>query len=464
MIGFVLSETSLHFGQTALLAAMPSDLAQIVTVPSLQSDARVFGFLLASAVFSAILFGLAPAIHATRLDVAQATRGDFVADLRPTRLRNALVVAQITACAMLLICAGISLRASARMSKQDVGFATGGVLELDINDKYRPGILSRLAAHPAVQAIAAAESIPLNGMLRTAPMFAGEGTVRTSYNFVSPAFFQILEIPIRSGRNFTEEEARAGAAVAIISQNTALRFWPGQQVLGQTIRITPDPAVSAESKIRRFPEVRIIGVAADIVSCCLTIGRDPSLVYLPTSSTTAGSGLLVRVHGSSDRARQTLDRELLTVNPSAIDRIHTLETFRAAGVFPFRVAAAVCSVIVMLALLLAISGVYGVLSYSVSRRTREIGIRLAIGAPRRAVAGTVLMQSMRLAFIGSAAGSVLALGAWSVLASRLFFMKTFDSTAFFVGLLVPLASAAVAAYVPARRAARVDPATSLRYD
>lgn len=104
------------------------------------------------------------------------------------------------------------------------------------------------------------------------------------------------------------------------------------------------------------------------------------------------------------------------------------------------------------------------LSYSVSQRTREIGIRMAIGAPSRAVAGLVLMQSMRLAFIGGAAGSVLALGAWSVLASRLFFMTTFDGLAFVIGLLVPLASAAAAAYVPARRAARVDPAITLGYD
>jgi predicted permease len=463
-VGLVLSETSLHFGQTALLSAMPSDLAQIVTIPSLQSDARVFGFLLTSAIFSAILFGLAPAIQATRLDVAQATKGDFVADLRPARLRNTLVVAQITACVMLLTCAGLSVRASARMSRQELGFATRGILELDINEKFRPQILSRLAEAPALQASAAAQSIPMNGMLPTASMIAGSGTVRSSYNFVSPAFFQILNIPILSGRSFTQEEAQAGAAVAIISQNTALRFWPGQQALGQTIRITPDPAVSAASKVRRFPAVRIIGVAADIVSCCLIIGMDPSLVYLPTPSTAAGTSLLVRVNGSSDRARQTIDREFATISPGAIDQIHTLETFRAAGVFPFRVAAAVCTVIGALALLLSLSGVYGVLSYSVSQRTREIGIRMAIGAPRSAVAGLVLTQSMRLAFIGCTAGSVLALGAWSVLASRLFFMKTFDGLAFFVGLLVPLASAAVAAYLPARRAARIDPANTLRYD
>ena len=182
-VGLVLSEASLHFGQAALLSAMPSDLAQTVTIPSLQSDARVFGFLFASTTFSAMLFGLAPAIQATRLDVAQVTKGDFVADVRPAGLRNTLVVAQITACVMLLTCAGLSLRASARVSRQELGFATREILELDINEKFRPRILSRLAEVPALQAIAAAQSIPLNGTLPTVFIIAGEGTVRTSVQF-----------------------------------------------------------------------------------------------------------------------------------------------------------------------------------------------------------------------------------------------------------------------------------------
>jgi predicted permease len=446
-----------------LFSAMPSDLAQMVTIPTLQSDIRVFGFLVVVAVFSAILFGLAPAIQATRLDVVQATKGDFMSDLRPTKLRNALVIGQVTACAMLLTCAGLSLRANVRVSKQEVGFATRNILELDISEKHRPRILSQLAEEPTVQAIAAAQSIPLNGMLSTAPMIAGDtNAFGASYNLVSPAFFQVLDIPILSGRNFTQEEAVAGAAVAVISQKTALRFWPGQQVLGQTIRITPEPG--QESKVRRFPEVRIIGVAADIVSCCLTIGMDPSLVYLPTTATAAGTELLVRVNGSSDQGRQTLDKALAAISPDAIEQIHTMETFQAAGLFPFRVAAAVCTVIGGLALVLALSGVYGVLSYSVSQRTREIGIRMAIGAPAKAVAGLVLKQSMRLALIGSAAGLVLALAVWRILASRLFFMGAFDGMAFVVGVLVPLASAALAAYVPTRRALSVDPASTLRHD
>ncbi len=463
--GLVFSEASLHLGQNALLAAMPSDLAQVITITSLRPDLRVFGFLIFTTALSAILFGFASALQATRVDVVQATKGEFTADTRPARFRNALVIGQITACAMLLTCAVQSLRVSARIGAQEVGFATRGILGLDVNEKYRTKVLSRLAEEPSVHAIAAAQSIPLNGKLGSVPVIGGDGhTVRAAYNFVSPNFFRVLDIPIRSGRSFTGHEAQSGEAVALVSQRTAMQLWPGQQALGQTLRIMPEPRIGHESKVRRFPTVRIIGVAADVVSCCLTIGVDPALLYLPTTSAAAGNGLLVRVYGSSERVRQTLDTKLAAISPSAIDQIHTMETFQAAGVFPFRVAAAVCTGIGGLALLLAWSGVYGVLSYSVSQRTREIGIRMAMGASTTSVAGLVVKQSMRLALIGSAVGAVLALGVWQLLASRLFFMASFEPMAFLIGLLVPLAAAAVAAYVPARRAVLVDPTISLRYD
>jgi len=465
MAGAALSELALLAGQRVVFSAMPPDLAQIVTMPSLGFDIRVFGFLMAIAASSATLFGLAPALQATRLDLSQAAKGEFAPNMRPTRLRNALVILQITACVMLLTVAGLALRASSRMNRQEVGFTTSGVLEMHINEKYRSKLLSRLTEQPVVEGIASAQSIPLNGMLPTVPMISGERTAaRGSYNFVSPTFFPMLGIPILSGRSFNVEEARAGAAVAIVSQKTALRFWPGQQPLGQTLRLVPDPRVAPGSKVRSFPSVRIIGVAADIVSCCFTVGMDPTLLYLPTIPTAAGTSLLVGVHGNSEQARHKLDADLAAISPGAVDQIHTLDTFRAAAVFPFQMAAGVCTVIGGLALFLAVSGVYGVLSYSVSQRTREIGIRMAIGATAGAVARLVLKQSMRLALIGGIVGSLLALAVWRLLASRVFFMEAFDGIAFLIGVLVPLAAAALAAYAPARRAILVDPTTTLIYD
>src|SRR5260370_23942054 len=170
---------------------MPAGFAEFVTIVPLPSGPRVFGFLFVAGVGSVLLFGLAPAIQATRLDVSQAAKGEFAADFRPARLRNALVVGQISVCVLLLICAGLSLRGSNRMSQQDVGFLTRGVVELEVQEKFRSQILSQLAAEPVVQAIAATKSPPLNGMLPGMPMVAGEGTptLHGWYNFASPTFF-----------------------------------------------------------------------------------------------------------------------------------------------------------------------------------------------------------------------------------------------------------------------------------
>ena len=205
----------------------------------LPSDPRVFGFLFVAAVGSALLFGLAPAIQATRLDVSQAAKGEFAADFRPARLRNALVVGQITVCVLLLICAALLLRGSTRMSQQDVGFLTRGVVELEFQEKFRSKILSQLAEEPAVQAIAATQSPPLDGMLPGVPIGCGRSEPRPSrlvQLFVSPTFFTVLDVPILRGRNFTPEEARSEAAVAIVSQKICTA------VLAESKRVGPDPS------------------------------------------------------------------------------------------------------------------------------------------------------------------------------------------------------------------------------
>jgi len=284
------------------------------------------------------------------------------------------------------------------------------------------------------------------------------------YNFVSPEYFPTLEIPILRGRNFTRDEAAAGAPVAIISLATARLFWPNRDAVGQSIHIVRDPQAHTQSRVLRHESVRVIGIARDVVSCCAIQGLDKTCIYLPTTPAEGGDALLVRVHGDAEVARRKLDTEIAAVNPGAIDQIHRMDEMRAVGVYPFQAASWVCAGIGALALLLTLSGIYGVLSYLVTQRTKEIGIRVALGASTGSVTRLVLRQSMRLAAFGIALGSVLALGVSRIFASVFVTMNMFDSLAYGGGVLLVLAASAAAAYFPSRRAARIDPITTLRYD
>src|SRR5579872_2146915 len=213
LAGFVASQAIIQFGVGVMFATLPADMAEFVTTVPLPPDTRVFGFMLIAALVSAVVFGLAPAIQVTRCDVMLAARGEFTSDIRPVRLRNALVIAQITVCVVLLICSGVLLRGADAMRHFDIGFKTHSVIAIEIGEKFRTRIVNRLSSEPGVQAIAAAGSTPLNGMLPAVSISAGEGqkALRAWYNHVSPEFFRLLEIAILRGRNFSAEEAVSGA-------------------------------------------------------------------------------------------------------------------------------------------------------------------------------------------------------------------------------------------------------------
>ncbi|HLY18475.1 MAG TPA: ABC transporter permease, partial [Bryobacteraceae bacterium] len=462
--GFALSEATVQYGQRLMFATMPRDFAEFITIVPLPPDLRVFAFMLLAALGAALLFGLAPAIQATRPDVMQAAKGDFTSDFRPARLRNALVIGQIVVAVLLLICAGVLLRGARRMDRTDVGFRTRGVIALEFQEKYRSAILARLDTQPLVQTIAAASSAPLDGSPPVTEVVAGAPAADSGvwFNFVSPEYFPVLGIPILRGRAFTRDEAAAGAPVAIVSQATAQKLWPGRDAVGQSIRLA-DPRANTV-RLQRFAAVRVIGVAADIVTCCLAIGKDPTCLYLPTTARHGQNTLLLHVRGDAETVRRKIDADLAAISPSAIDQIHPMEEFRAVGVYPFRVIGWIASMLGALALLLTASGVYGVLSYLVTQRTREIGIRMALGASRRSVTALVLRQTMRLAAAGVALGSLLAIGLSRLFAANFLSMNTYDSLAYGAGILLVLAASATAAWIPCRRAARINPIQTLRYD
>ncbi len=473
-VGFVVSKGTIAAGERLMLATVPRGYAEFVSILPLEPDARVFSFMLLAAVLSALLFGLTPALQATRSNVMQSARGEFSTDFRPARMRNALVVGQIAVSVVLLVCAVVLLRANGRLQSLDVGLKTRGVIEMEIQDKFRPRVLQAMAASPALESVAAASKVPFMGYLPSMQVTPDRTSERgwVQYIHVTPEYFPMFQVPILRGRNFTREEAKAGAPVVVISDATARQLWPGRDALGRSIRFEKNSeqrrSFSENPKVGP-PEstvMRVVGIARDVVNGYIGDTTDRTCVYLPGTAEAAGYVLFVRVHGNEEVARRRLDRELTASMPGAVDQIHAMDEILTAQLWPYRMAYWISSAIGILALLLTLSGIYGVLSYLVIQRTKEIGIRVALGASKRSVAGLVLRQSLKLAAIGSAAGAITALGVSYVLASQLemFMFGKFDGRAYAAVAVLVIAASAWAAYFPCRRAAGIEPITTLRYD
>ena len=464
--GIVVSQTAIRLTNNLLIRTAPPIWMQIFRLVPMDPDYRVFLFVFATAVLSTLLFGLAPAIQATRPGLMYATRGDFSADIHPSKLRSALVVSQVTVCVLLLICSGVLLRAGLKAQAADVRMTTGNVLDVRVNKGIDAKLVERLKMEPWIESMATAWRAPLYGPLRTIMVTAGPQatSVRAGFNFVSPEYFDVLRIALVQGRNFTPEESRSEAAVAIVSEATAARLWPGQAAVGQTLRVNPNPKEEVWNKLPAYRLARIIGVAKDVISGVVGDGIDTTCIYLPTGPSGAKNGsLLVRVKGEQETVLRALDA---AVNASAepVDIVIPMDQALAIQIYPFRASAWVASALGGLALALSLSGIYGVLSYLVSQRTKEIGIRMALGASTRQVVGIVLSQSMKLAFMGIVIGAGVGLGVSRLFASQLQNVNTFDALAYGGSIAVALVAALAAALVPSRRAATVDPVTALRCD
>ena len=280
----------------------------------------------------------------------------------------------------------------------------------------------------------------------------GGPTIDVARNEVSSQYFDILRVPLLKGRGFSIEEASPEAPVAILSAGAAARLFAGRDPLAQTIRLEAPERV-----------VRIVGVASDIVTCCIAYGKDAAVLYSPASPSKTGN-LLVHVRGEVETERHRLDTLLAALAPGAINDIHSLDQYRAVGIYAFQVASMIGMAVGGLALFLTLSGIYGVVSFFVTQRTKEIGIRVALGATTLMVTTLVLRQALRLASIGISAGVLLGIGVARVLASQMIFLRVFDGAAFAAGVLLVLSTALAAGYVPSRRAAEIDPINNLRYD
>ena len=468
-LGFCIAWAASVVGVRVVYAILPPGFASQIRIVPLHLDWRVFAFVLMAACVSTLGFALVPALQATRGDLIRATRGEFTNRHRAGGLRNFLAGAQVAICVMLLITSGILLRGGQRVESVDVGLDVHNVVDIDSRQDLRPKVTAILAADRSVESQAAVWRAPLYGELRVIPVAPQDATafVYAGFNFVSPEYFDVLHIPITRGRNFTVEEARAEDPVIIISEATARKFWPNSDAIDQTLRIQPAPVSrrNAATKLPHFASARVIGVARDVVSGSIIDGVDRSCIYFPANGTGVSEySTLVRVRGNSELARRSLDTTLSADAPGAVIQMLPMEQVLDVQYLPFHLFAWISEALGALALALTAIGIYGVIAYLVTQRSREIGIRLALGASARSVIRLILSQSIRLAVIGGAVGTLIAVGVAKVLGLRSGILKTFDLWVYAVSIAIVLMAAALAAAVPARRASRLDPMSILRHD
>jgi predicted permease len=465
VLAFAISRLAIDAGFRLMLGSLPPDFGQYLRFVPLLPDGRVLTFVLLAALASAIAFGLVPAIQSTRPSVVQATRGDFDTPFRPARLRQALVVGQITVCVLLLVCAGVLVRTSRRLQRLDVGLTTQNVVQINAGDTSRSAIVDALRRMPLVSAVAATSAEPLDARFPQTPVLTSDRRrVTASYTVVSPSYFDLLGIPIVRGRVFSDDEGRSRSPVVIVSEGAARRLWPERNPIGQMISVAEDSLAGRARILSPYREARVIGVARNAVPGWIGVDMSEPVVYYPSPLVARETHVLLQVTGDPERARQQIAEHLAREFGPTIREVHRLEGYRAVQVYPFQAMHWVSSALGAIALVLTLTGIYGVLSYAVAQRTKEIGIRMALGATASGVIALVLRQSVRLAVAGITVGVLIALGVSSFFASRVQMMKAFDFVGYATGVLAVFLASVAASYVPSRRAAHVDPLRALRHD
>jgi len=454
---------------------------------NLDPDYRIFGFALLASLIAGVAAGLAPALQASRPNLTSALKGEgstFGQHLSQSRLRNALVVIQVAVCLTLLIAAGLLVRNLQKFRTVDTGLETAGVftvsagLQTPLKDAVREAELrrqlaARLRSLPGVKSVSLAERQPLWGRPnRTRITLPGQARqddqpLQANYNLVSPEYFDTLGISLTRGRFFTEQETRANVPVVVISESTARRFWPNENAIGKRIGIaaTPLGGGANESGVN-LPLFEVVGVTRDTRSGWVW-ERDETFIYAPLYAAPQSAGrsdeyILVRAEGDLRRAMAAVRGEGEAVDPNLSAMLRRVNDSLAFQMAPFEALAQVAGALGMLALLVASVGLYGVMSFVVNQRAREIGVRVALGAQSSDVIRLFLRQGMKLTVIGVVFGLLGAVAISRLLAAVLIELSPFDPLAF-GGVAAFLSIVALlACYLPARRATKADPLTALR--
>jgi putative ABC transport system permease protein len=448
-----------------LMARLPEEVHSIEL--NSNPDVRIVLYSLALAFATGIGFGLIPALQASNPDLNGALKesGTTTGGRSAGWIRGSLVTAQIAVCLVLLIAAGLLVRGLEAAQAIDPGFETRGIatasfdLSLEGYDEPRAAafhqqLAARLTARPGIAEVAFVDSVPLSGSRRgTVVTLEGkEGNHQITNAEVSSNYFQLLGIPIVRGRGFEARESSSEQHVIIVSESTARKFWPGEDPIGKRVRVS-DYAVYQD----------VVGVSKDIRATGLA-AVDPVFVYFAAGPRThLGLSVLARGEAGVPAIAKAIREEVQALDSNVLVHSGTLEENLALFQLPSRILSILGFALGLAGLLLATLGIYGVMAYAVTQRTKEIGIRMTLGAERRDVMRLILAQALRPVAMGVAVGLATSAGVSRVLASLLYGVSPLDPVVF-GGVAMFLSTVALlAGFVPAQRAARVDPMTALRH-
>ncbi|MGH9672574.1 MAG: ABC transporter permease [Bryobacteraceae bacterium] len=461
LAGLVLARAALHLAVQLVYETAPPAILFMWRLPELALDVKVFLYMMLVACLTTALFALAPAAQATR-PAALALRGEF-GTFRVSRLRDALVAGQVAVCVMLLVAAGVLVRGSGRLASIELGYDPRGVHAVGMGIAPLMELRSSLERSSWVDGVASMAHFPSEMRVMSAGTPGRSGFQPCYYNFVSGEYFRVMRMQLLRGRTFTVEQARSETAVAVVSEAAARMLWPGEEVIGKTILIRPERR-NRDQWRPPFTQAEVIGVTGNIVMGAIGgVGR-PSVHFPAMLRPEREMAIVLRARGDPDRSRGLLDA-VISATPGSGGgwRVVGLQEAVDWDTYPQRAAAWLSTMLGGLALLLTATGMYGVLSYLVSQRTREIGVRIAVGATRADVARFILRYSARLAGAGLALGGVLALGLSKYFASTMgTVIDVYDVVSYSAGLGVAAMSTLLAALGPARRASQVDPMNALR--
>jgi predicted permease len=439
-------------------------------------DGRALAFTAAASLVTAVVFGLAPALQATQPGIASALKTESLTlhGEKRSRLRDLLVVGQVATSCLLLICAGLALKSLGRMRRVDPGFDTRSGLLATVTPSllgydeargqtfYRQ-LLARVTTLPGVRSASLAHYVPLEFSANGGNVYVegretrpGQPPDSVFWSVVAPRYFETMGTRVLEGREFTAADDAWSPRVGIVNEAFAKRYWPGESPLGRAVRTNTPEA----------PPLVVVGVVATAKERTLTEAPEPHLYQPLAQSYPSGATLVVRGEGDARSLLSAIRETVWTLDPEiALSDVKTLEQLVEGRALVFtRFGTSLSGIFGVLALGIAMVGLYGVLSYAVGRRVREIGIRVALGASRGEVLRLVVGQGMRLAAVGMALGIAAAVAVARLLSSLFYGVGRADIAVFAVVVAALAGVAFLASYAPARRATRIDPITTLRYE